>query len=89
MRAFEKFRLPHVVFGEGAAVQAGEKLKSLGGTKCLVVTDQGVINTGLVDPIVNSLKEAGIEILNSGSGGRFFIRSGQHDCRLHTHFPVV
>lgn len=24
-------------------------------------------------------------ILNSGSGGRFFIRSGQHDCRLHTH----
>lgn len=63
MRAFEKFRLPHVVFGEGTAAQAGEKLKALGGTKCLVVTDQGVINTGLVDPIVNSLKEAGIDVV--------------------------
>ncbi len=47
--------------GEGVSAQAGEKLKAMGGTKCMVVTDQGVIKTGLVDPILETLKEAGLE----------------------------
>ncbi len=61
MNPFEKYRLPHVVFGEGVSAQAGEKLKAMGGTKCMVVTDQGVIKAGLVDPILETLKEAGLE----------------------------
>lgn len=61
MRAFEKFRIPHVVFGYDTAKLTGEKVKYLGGTKCLVVTDQGVINAGIYEPIVKTLEEAGIE----------------------------
>ncbi len=60
MNSFEKYRLPHVVFGLNTAAQAGEKLKAMGGTKCLVVTDSGVIRAGLVAPILESLDKAGL-----------------------------
>ncbi|MCI7302580.1 MAG: iron-containing alcohol dehydrogenase [Clostridiales Family XIII bacterium] len=61
MNSFEKNRLPHMVFGEGTAKQAGAKFKAMGCSKCLVVTDKGVMEVGLVDPIVESLKKEGID----------------------------
>ena len=61
MNSFEKFKLPHVTFGEGTSKLAGEKFKAFGCKKCLVVTDKGVESVGIVDPIVESLKNAGIE----------------------------
>lgn len=60
MNAIDKFRLPHMTFGEGTSKQAGTKIKAWGCKKCLVVTDKGVEDVGLVDPILDSLKAEGI-----------------------------
>lgn len=61
MKPYEKFRVPHVAFGNGISKQTGERIKNMGCTKVLVVTDKGVINAGLVDPILDTLKENGLE----------------------------
>ena len=61
MNSFDKLRLPHVTFGEGTAKQAGAKIKAWGCKKCLVVTDKGVEEVGLVDPILETLKKEGID----------------------------
>ena len=61
MNPFEKNRLPHVVFGAGSAKQTGEKVKYLGATKCLIVTDEGVIKAGLVDDVLKSLEASQVE----------------------------
>lgn len=63
MRAYEKGKVPQVVFGEGTANQAGKRLKAMGILKCLVVTDKGVINIGIVDPILQTLKDEGIDYI--------------------------
>jgi alcohol dehydrogenase class IV len=49
-----------VVIGKGVVQQIGAEVKSLGGTKALVVTDKGVVNAGLVKPLENALSNAGI-----------------------------
>ena len=51
-----------VVFGVGAAAQTGQEAKRLGGTRALLVTDRGVIATGLAERVVRGLGEAGIEV---------------------------
>jgi len=50
-----------ILFGAGSAVRVGEELKALGSKRAFVVTDAGVRGAGLVEPIVESLKAAGIE----------------------------
>jgi alcohol dehydrogenase len=55
------YKMPtELFFGNGAALQTGEKVKELGLTKVLLVTDKGVCNAGILDGIENSLKNAGI-----------------------------
>jgi alcohol dehydrogenase len=49
-----------VVIGKGVVQQIGTEVKSLGGTKVLVVTDAGVVNAGLVKPLEDALNNAGI-----------------------------
>ncbi|PTM58456.1 iron-containing alcohol dehydrogenase [Desmospora activa] len=51
-----------VVSGIGVAAQAGEEVKALGVTKAMIVTDQGIYRAGIVDPIADSLKKAGIDL---------------------------
>jgi alcohol dehydrogenase class IV len=51
-----------VVFGPGAARETGSEAKRLGVKKALVVTDKGVVATGLVSPVEESLRKAGIEV---------------------------
>lgn len=63
MNGIDKNRLPHMVFGEGTSKQAGARLKGMGCKKCMVVTDKGVQDVGLVDPITDTLKEAGIDFI--------------------------
>jgi alcohol dehydrogenase class IV len=46
-----------IIFGNGAASEAGKEAKKLGAKKALVVTDQGVIKAGLVNAIEESLKD--------------------------------
>ena len=55
-----------VVFGEHASDQTGERTKMLGCSKVLCVYDQGVNDAGIVGPIVESLKKAGLEVVQYG-----------------------
>jgi alcohol dehydrogenase class IV len=50
-----------VVFGQGAASTVGEEARLVGITRALIVTDLGVARAGLVEPIRESLRAAGIE----------------------------
>ncbi len=49
-------------FGSGAIKQLGEIVKTDFGTRVLLVTDPGMIATGLVEHALTSLKEAGITV---------------------------
>lgn len=56
------FVLPtKIMMAPGLSQQTGEHLKSLGLQRVLVVTDPGIKAAGILTPIYNSLKEAGIE----------------------------
>lgn len=56
-----KWSFPTTIFsGAGAAQQVGEEAARLGGKAALIVTDKGVHRAGLLEPIVDSLKAAGL-----------------------------
>ncbi|HVU05248.1 MAG TPA: iron-containing alcohol dehydrogenase [Polyangiaceae bacterium] len=50
-----------VVFGAGEVARTGEEARGAGIQKALVMTDLGVARAGLVEPIVKSLAQAGID----------------------------
>ena len=50
-----------LVFGIGSASQIGKEAKNLGGTRALVVTDKQVVSAGLIEGVLDSLKEASLE----------------------------
>ncbi len=47
-------------FGEGVVDYVGPEAKFFDATKVMVVTDQGILNAGLVKPVEDSLKKAGL-----------------------------
>ena len=56
-----RFSLPtEVIYGPDSLGQAGVEAKRLGMSKPLVVTDAGVKGSGLLDPVFDALKAAGI-----------------------------
>jgi alcohol dehydrogenase len=58
------FTLPtRIEFGDGASAGAGTEAKGLGGTCALLVTDPGVRSAGVVDPVLASLEEAGLDVV--------------------------
>jgi choline dehydrogenase len=62
MQWFKTFELPTVIkSGIGAAKHIGEEVKNLGVTKALVVCDAGIVKAGIVEPIIKTLNEAGVE----------------------------
>jgi alcohol dehydrogenase class IV len=52
--------VPRIHYGAGAAVAAGPALRELGVRQPLVVCDPGVVSAGACDPVLASLKDAGI-----------------------------
>ena len=52
--------IPQVIFGEGASLETGKKLKEFGITKVLCVYDKGVKAAGIVDDILKTIHEEGI-----------------------------
>lgn len=62
MKAFEFFTPTRVIFGRGELVRVGEEAVKLG-NKGLVVTDKGLLSTGLVDRVTDSLEKAGADYL--------------------------
>ncbi len=51
-----------VLFGIGASREIGKEAKALGGTRVLIVTDPGVVNSGLVVSLRRDLEEAGMKV---------------------------
>ena len=62
MQSFDFQSSTRVVFGENALDQLGDLTKELGGRRVLVVTDPGIIRTGIVERALDSLKAAGLDI---------------------------
>jgi len=62
MRSFElrKFVAPELLFGIGARHYAGRYVKNFGAKNVLLVTDDGIKKTGMIEEIGTDLTEAGI-----------------------------
>src|SRR5207237_3503230 len=55
------FRIPtRMVFGRGVASRVAEPLLEIGAKQVLIVTDRGVRGAKLLDPIEQSLRDAGV-----------------------------
>jgi alcohol dehydrogenase len=56
------YQLPtRIEFGNGVSRQVGVEAQALGAMRAMVITDPGVRAAGIVDPIVATLAEAGID----------------------------
>lgn len=56
------FRVPSTIhFGINAVNEAGAEARHLGARKALLITDKVLASTGTVDPVIDSLKKAGVE----------------------------
>lgn len=53
---------PRIVMGPGASKQISDEVKRLSGKKVTIVTDPGLVKTGIVDQIQESLVGAGLEV---------------------------
>lgn len=60
MQELRKFVLPEILFGEKATSLCERYATNFGSVKPLIVTDDGVLATGLVDSIYKSLKDVRI-----------------------------
>jgi alcohol dehydrogenase len=57
------FDMPtRVQFGRGVILSLSDEIKAFGARVVMVVTDPGIIATGLVEPIIVNLKSAGMEV---------------------------
>ncbi len=61
MSAFTFATTPSIIFGEGAAARIGETARRALGGRVLLVTDAGLLAAGLIDPALESLRQAGVE----------------------------
>ena len=50
-----------VLFGPGAVNRLGEKVRELGGTKVICISDKGVTTSGISEKIVALLTDAGLQ----------------------------
>jgi alcohol dehydrogenase len=59
-----KFFTPtKLLFGEGCSDDVGKWLKELGGSKVLLVTDEGIVKVGLAEQIRNRIQNEGLTVL--------------------------
>lgn len=63
MRAYEKNPVPREIFGYGSSKVTGERLKALGCTRALVITDKGLMQFGVAGPIIDNIRKAGLEVI--------------------------
>ena len=62
LAAFDFDPRTRVVFGAGTVGRLGELTRELGGSRVLVVTDDGIEQAGHVAKVVSSLREADLEV---------------------------
>ncbi|RJS50064.1 iron-containing alcohol dehydrogenase [Bacillus sp. PK3_68] len=64
MYRFHSFETPTVIkHGIGSIKHVGNEVRNLGVNKILLVTDPGIFKAGVVNPIINYLKEADVEVV--------------------------
>jgi len=56
----EKFLIPETIFGVGSLAEVGDAVRRAGGSRALVVTDDGVLAAGWVDRALPHLTAAGV-----------------------------
>ena len=61
MQSFDFQSSTRVVFGENSLDQLGDLTKELGGRRALVVTDPGIIRSGIAERAIDSLKAARLD----------------------------
>lgn len=54
---------PRIIMGPGAIQRIGEEARRLGASKVLVVTDKGIMDVGLIQPVEVSLKRAHLRFM--------------------------
>ncbi len=57
-----KFLVPEVVFGVGTIGEVGDAVRRMGGSRALVVTDEGVLAAGWADRAVHHLHAAAVDL---------------------------
>ncbi len=60
MKELRKFVVPEVVFGSGARTLCSRYAVNFGSSRPLIVTDPGIIATGLVDETAAALRDSGL-----------------------------
>lgn len=77
--SFNYFGPTKIIFGAGSSKDVEIEMGSIGGTRALVVTDQGIIKAGLIDHIVKALgskcvgvysdipQDTGVEVVDEGA----------------------
>ncbi|MCM8528675.1 MAG: iron-containing alcohol dehydrogenase [Lentisphaeraceae bacterium] len=59
LTAFQTAKIPKLIYGKGALNEVPEAIKSLGLSKVLIVTDEGIVKAGYPDRLKVLLQEAG------------------------------
>ncbi|WP_437786546.1 iron-containing alcohol dehydrogenase [Sorangium sp. So ce1097] len=63
MSQFTVWSFPtRILFGAGVVAQTGAEARRLGASRALIVTDKGVVRSGLLEPVAASLKKEGVEV---------------------------
>ena len=53
---------PTIVFNRGASLQISNQIQSLGFKAALIVTDKGLAASGILEPIIDAMKTAGLNV---------------------------
>ncbi|WP_437339239.1 iron-containing alcohol dehydrogenase [Sorangium sp. So ce394] len=63
MSQFTVWSFPtRILFGAGVVEQTGAEARRLGAARALIVTDKGVVRSGLLEPVAASLRKEGLEV---------------------------
>ncbi|XXZ26077.1 iron-containing alcohol dehydrogenase [Sorangium sp. So ce307] len=63
MSQFTVWSFPtRILFGVGVVGQTGAEARRLGASRALIVTDKGVVRSGLLEPVAASLRNEGVEV---------------------------
>ncbi|MBU0972707.1 MAG: iron-containing alcohol dehydrogenase [Proteobacteria bacterium] len=64
--AYEFSLSTKIIIGEGCSGQVGEKAAATGAKKVMCIFDKGVLDAGIVGPILENLEGAGIKVIQYG-----------------------
>ncbi len=61
MTVYDFYAPAKIVAGPGSVTRVAGEIQALGGSRVLIVTDQGIVRAGLLDPLQQSLVKGGVE----------------------------